>query len=76
MSSRKGALRACSRQIVIYRKNMKRYADKKMDYEVSHLSVTSLSQKNPDKSGFLKRFLEWIARGADKSNISGRACPS
>jgi len=51
---------------------MKRYGDKKMDYDISHLSVT----RKPGNAGFLARLLEWIARGADKSNINGRACPS
>ncbi len=40
------------------------------------VSITTFSQKEPENLGFLKKFLDWIARGADKSNIRGTSCPS
>ena len=33
-------------------------------------------QKNSEKSSFLKRFFEWIAKGADESRSSGAFCPT
>jgi hypothetical protein len=33
-------------------------------------------QKKPGKSNFLKRFFEWIAKGADESRNSGAFCPT
>jgi hypothetical protein len=38
--------------------------------------------KNPfalekiEKPGLLKRFLDWIAKGADKSNMGKASCPT
>ncbi|MGB5747209.1 MAG: hypothetical protein WBM69_09525 [Desulfobacterales bacterium] len=29
-----------------------------------------------EKPGLLKRFLDWIARGADKSNMGKASCPT
>ena len=29
-----------------------------------------------DKPGLLKRFLDWIAKGADKSNMGKASCPT
>jgi len=29
-----------------------------------------------EKPGMLKRFLDWIARGADKSNMGKASCPT
>jgi len=34
------------------------------------------SSERPERSGALKRLLDWIARGAKKSNFSGRSCPT
>jgi len=42
-------------------------------YEVAE---TTYPQKRPENQGLFGRFLDWIARGADKSDIGGRACPS
>jgi len=39
-------------------------------------SAIIFSQKKPEKSGLLKRFLDWIAKGAVESNISGKSCPT
>ena len=34
------------------------------------------SQKDFEKIGLLKRFLDWIAKGTKKSNIGGKSCPT
>ena len=34
------------------------------------------SQKGPKKIGLLKRFLDWIARGAEKSGTGKPFCPT
>jgi hypothetical protein len=44
-----------------------KHIEKKADHE---------SSKIPAKSGFLRRFLDWIARGADRQNMGGASCPS
>jgi len=33
-------------------------------------------QEKIEKSGLLKRFLDWIAKGADKSNMGKASCPT
>ena len=37
---------------------------------------SSSVQKKSEKSNFLKRFFEWIAKGADESRSSGSFCPT
>jgi hypothetical protein len=39
-------------------------------------SGTSFYQKESNKFGFLRRFLEWLARGAKESGMGGRQCPT
>jgi hypothetical protein len=34
------------------------------------------SPKEPEKIGLIKRFLNWIARGAEEGHMSGTSCPS
>ena len=34
------------------------------------------SQKGPDKIGLLKRFLGWVAKGADESHRDKASCPT
>ncbi len=34
------------------------------------------SQKEPEKIGLLKRFLNWIARGTGESPRGRRSCPT
>ena len=34
------------------------------------------SQKKPEKIEGFKRFLDWLASGANESSIGGTACPS
>ena len=36
----------------------------------------SFSQVKPEKSGLLKRFFDWIAKGAAESNMGGKSCPT
>jgi len=33
-------------------------------------------QDKPGKSGIIKRFLNWIARGVEKPEIGGNSCPT
>jgi len=42
------------------------------------VSVTkrNSSQKRPNKIGLLKKFLDWIARGAEKSRTGKPFCPT
>jgi len=53
---------------------------KKRNYTGSHriVSVTKRdsSQKRPKKIGLLKRFLDWIVRGTEKSAASKPFCPT
>ncbi len=32
--------------------------------------------KNAERPGFIKRFLKWIAKGAESYNAGGTTCPS
>jgi len=34
------------------------------------------SQKGPKKIGLLKRFLDWIARGAEQTHMGKKSCPT
>jgi hypothetical protein len=36
----------------------------------------SIPEKKLTKPGLLKRFLDWIAKGADKSNMGKASCPT
>jgi hypothetical protein len=42
------------------------------------VSVTkqTFSKARPDKSGFLKRFLDWIAKGSKDANMGAQSCPT
>jgi len=46
----------------------------------NHFTVTvsekAPSQKEPEKSGLLKRFLDWLIKGAAKSHLNGTSCPT
>jgi hypothetical protein len=48
--------------------------EKKPEYKV--MSPKTSSPQGPERSGVLKRFLGWIARGAKKSNLSAGSCPT
>jgi len=39
-------------------------------------SKKASSPKKPEKIGMIKRFLDWIARGADVSGIGRTSCPT
>jgi len=39
-------------------------------------SAITFTQKQPEKSGLLNRFLDWIARGANEANMGGGSCPT
>ena len=36
----------------------------------------SIPPEKLEKPGLLKRFLDWIAKGADKSNMGKVSCPT
>jgi len=38
------------------------------------VSENARSEKEPEKPGFLKRFLEWLIRGVAKSHLNGTSC--
>jgi len=40
------------------------------------VSKGASSQKGPEKIGLLKRFFDWIAKGADKSHRGRASCPT
>jgi hypothetical protein len=40
---------------------------------VSEKTVKQQASKNP---GVIKRFLNWVARGAEKSRMSSNSCPT
>ncbi|MBC8459409.1 MAG: hypothetical protein H8D67_15570 [Deltaproteobacteria bacterium] len=41
-----------------------------------HDPKKAFSQEKLEKSGLLKRFLDWIAKGTDESSIGGKSCPT
>jgi hypothetical protein len=45
-------------------------------HNVVFISKTIYSQKKPEKSGLLKRFLTWLARGVDESHKGKPFCPT
>jgi hypothetical protein len=54
----------------------RKYRDKKRSYNAGPVSIASFSQKQSKNSGFLKRFLDWIARGAAESHTGKTSCPT
>jgi len=54
----------------------KKYRDKKISYNAGPVSITAFSQKQTKDLGFLKRFLDWIARGAAESHMGKTSCPT
>jgi len=45
-------------------------------HNVVLISKTIYSQKKSNKSGLLKRFLDWLARGVDESHKGRTSCPT
>jgi len=49
-------------------------------YKKNHFTVAvsekAPSQNEPEKSGLLKRFLDWLIRGVAKSHLNGTSCPT
>ncbi len=54
----------------------RKYRDKKISYNTGPVSITAFSQKQTKNLGLLKRFLDWIARGAAKSHMGKTSCPT
>jgi len=57
-------------------KPKRKYRDKKTGHNAGPVSITALSQKQTKNLGFLKRFLDWIARGAAEPHMGKTSCPS
>jgi len=57
-------------------KPKRKYRDKKTGHNAGPVSITAFSQKQIKNLGFLKRFLDWIARGEDEAHMSRTSCPS
>ena len=49
--------------------------NKKMTHNAVGSTIT-FSQKQPEKSGLLKRFLDWLSKGANEANMGGGSCPT
>jgi hypothetical protein len=45
------------------------------DHSISALKTT-VHQKEVENPGVIKRFLNWIAKGAERSRMSGNSCPT
>jgi hypothetical protein len=45
-------------------------------HNVVSVSKTIYSQNKPEKFGLLKRFLDWIAKGACESHMGRTSCPT
>jgi hypothetical protein len=45
------------------------------DHSISTLKTTD-NQYKTENPGVIKRFLNWIARGAERSRMSSNSCPS
>jgi hypothetical protein len=57
-------------------KPKRKYRDKKTGHNTGPVSITAFSQKQTKNLGFLKRFLDWIARGAAESHMGKTSCPT
>jgi len=57
-------------------KPKRKHKDKTMGHNVGPVSITTFSQKEPENLEFLKKFLDWIARGADESHMGRNSCPT
>ena len=40
------------------------------------VSKITFAEEKPGKSGLLKRFLDWIAKGADELHMGRTSCPT
>lgn len=40
------------------------------------VSEKAPSQNEPERPGLLKRFLDWLIKGAAKSHLNGTSCPT
>jgi hypothetical protein len=46
------------------------------DHNTLPVTKQTFSQAKPEKFGLLKRFLDWIAKGAKDANMGAQSCPS
>jgi len=47
-----------------------------MNHSFASASKKRFPPEKREKPGLLKRFLHWIAKGADKSNMGKASCPT
>ncbi len=50
--------------------------NKARNHKIISVSKKTFPQKKHENPGLLKRFLNWIAKGADKSNMGKASCPT
>lgn len=46
------------------------------DHNTASVTKQTFSEAKSEKPGFLKRFLDWIAKGAKDANMGAQSCPS
>jgi len=46
------------------------------NHSIVSVSKKTFPQENLEKLGLLTKFLNWIARGANESNMGGTSCPA
>ena len=51
-------------------------SEKKNEIKERDDGVSVPDKKTSQGSGFMKRFLDWIARGADQSRMGRASCPT
>lgn len=51
-------------------------SDNENEYKEKDDGVSASCIKSSQRSGFMKRFFDWIARGADRSGMHGASCPT
>jgi len=51
-------------------------ANNRKNHFIAAVSEKALSEKKPERPGLLKRFLDWLIRGAAKSRLNGASCPT
>jgi hypothetical protein len=50
--------------------------NKARSHKIGSVSKKTFPQEKHENPGGLKRFLDWIAKGADKSNAGKASCPT
>jgi hypothetical protein len=50
--------------------------NKARSHRIISVSKKTFPQEKHENPGLLKRFLDWIAKGVDKSNVGKASCPT